>query len=348
MDLYNHKGELDRQWYLRKLNRALRDSLPEIVTHETIIGARPNQRIRIAVQRLEEPHFRYESPPSPAGGHGQGIGGADGGVVWIEMTTDELMDLWLEDLKLPRMENKPRGVVDEEEDRFDDVTRRGPLANLDKRRSFYAARSHGRDYLAEEDLRFRSWKTHTRPITSAVVTLVRDASGSMDETKRYLSKSAAWWIVRWIQRQYRQCELVYLLHTTEPVRVEERDFFSREITGGTAVLSTFQAVADLWDREYPPSAFNHYFLHFSDGEIWSAADGALQLALQTLVNNASLLGYFEVQGYRSRRSPLWKLYEATARESTGRLAPVRLAEIHDREDVLGAIRTVIADSQPSS
>lgn len=348
MDLYTHKGELDRQWYLKKLNRAIRDHLPEIVTHETIIGARPNQRIRIAVQRLEEPHFRYESPPSSASGPGQGTGDADGDVVWIEMTTDELMDLWLEDLQLPRLEEKRQGLVEEEEDRFEDVVHRGPLSNLDKRRSVYAALSHGRDHLTEEDLRFRSWKTHTKPVTSAVITLVRDASGSMDETKRYLSKSAAWWIVRWIQRRYRQCDLVYFLHTTEPVRVDEPEFFSREITGGTAVLSTFQTVAELWDKEYPPSAFNHYFLHFSDGEIWSGADAPLKSALDTLARTTSLLGYFEVQGYRSRRSPLWTLYEAVMRDAPGRSSPVRLAEIHERDDVLSAIRSVIADSPSSS
>lgn len=349
MDFYNHKGELDRHWYLRKLSRALKARLPELVTHEALIGAKPDQRIRIAVHKLEEPDFRYQPP----GGTGQGAGAGDGqdgdDVVWIEMTTEELMNLWLEDLKLPRLEEKPQRVLEDFEDRFDDVTRHGPLSNIDKRRSLYEAASKGRDYLTEEDLRYRSWRTHEKPISSAVITLVRDASGSMDETKRYLSKSAAWWIVQWIQRQYRHSTILYYLHTTVPVKVDENDFFNREISGGTAVLATYQEILSLWRQQYPSSSYNHYLLHFSDGEIWSGSESTLVNTVTSLLNEVSLLGYFEVQGYPGHRSPLWKLYEAAARSTPGGWHPaMRLAEIQDKEDVLGAIRTVISEKDSSA
>ena len=135
MNLYDQKGELDRQWYLRKLNQAIKAKLPELITQEAVMGSAPDQRIRIAVRKLEEPDFRYQPPTGQGQGKGTGPGN-DGGedVVWIELTTEEIMDLLLDDLKLPRLEDKPRGVLHGEEDRYDDVTTHGPWANIDKRR----------------------------------------------------------------------------------------------------------------------------------------------------------------------------------------------------------------------
>ncbi|MCL4351505.1 MAG: DUF444 family protein [Firmicutes bacterium] len=140
MDLHNQKGELDRQWYLRKLNRAIKDRLPELITHEAVMGSAPNQRIRMAVKKLEEPDFRYQPETESGQGSGTGPGHGDNDdVVWIELTTEEIMDLLLEDLKLPRLEDKAGGILQSEEDRYDDVTIHGPLANVDKRRSLYQA-----------------------------------------------------------------------------------------------------------------------------------------------------------------------------------------------------------------
>ncbi len=341
MDLYNHKGELDRQWYLRKLNRAIRDRLPELVTHEAVMGTAPDQHIKLAVKKLEEPDFRYQPKSDSAHGSGAGTGhdGSDD-VVWIELTTEEIMDLLLEDLKLPRLEEKTGGVLQGSVDRFDDVTPHGPMANVDKRRSLYQAAKEGRDYLTEHDLRYRTWKTYPKPVTSAVITLVRDASGSMDETKRYLSKAAAWWIVQWIRKQYSTSDIRYYLHTTVPVAVDENDFFNREITGGTAIGSTYQTILDLWNQEYPVQDFNRYLLHFSDGDIWPRSDSDLKDVLGSILASASLLGYFEIAGHRGN-SPLWTLFQSNS-QVDGHLHPaMRMARIDRKEDVLGAIRTII-------
>lgn len=341
MNLYDQKGELDRQWYLRKLNQAIKAKLPELITQEAVMGSAPEQRIRIAVRKLEEPDFRYQPPKDS--GQGKGMGpGDDGGddVVWIELTTEEIMDMLLDDLKLPRLEDKPRGLLHGEEDRYDDLSTHGPWSNIDKRRSLYEAAKAGRDYLKEDDLRYRSWKTYPKPITSAVVTLVRDASGSMDESKRYLSKSAAWWLVQWIRRQYQHAEIRYFLHTTTPVAVDEKDFFNREITGGTAILSTYQTILQLWDDEFPHQDWNRYLLHFSDGDIWSDYGRDLIDTIQAILSTCSILGYFEVEGHKGV-SPLWSLFRKSA-EFQGHFHPaMRMAKIDNKDHILPAIRTVI-------
>ena len=341
MDLHNQKGELDRQWYLRKLNQAIKDRLPELITHEAVMGSSPNTRIRMAVKKLEEPDFRYQ--PSSDSGQGSGTRPAHDGdddVVWIELTTEEIMNLLLEDLKLPRLEDKSGGVLQSQEDRYDDVVTHGPLVNIDKRRSLYQAAKEGRDYLTEDDLRYRTWKSYPKPVTSAVITLVRDASGSMDETKRYLSKAAAWWIVQCIRKQYGTSDIVYYLHTTVPVAVDENDFFNREITGGTAIASTYRAILNLWDQDYPIHDFNRYLLHFSDGDIWPRSDADLDGIIRAILSAASLLGYFEIEGYRSD-SPLWTLLHHSA-QINGHLHPaMRMARIDGKEDVLPAIHTII-------
>ncbi|MCL5971445.1 MAG: DUF444 family protein [Firmicutes bacterium] len=344
MDLHNQKGELDRQWYLRKLNRAIKDRLPELITHEAVMGSAPNQRIRMAVKKLEEPDFRYQPETESGQGSGTGPGHGDNDdVVWIELTTEEIMDLLLEDLKLPRLEDKAGGILQSEEDRYDDVTIHGPLANVDKRRSLYQAAKEGRDYLTEDDLRYRTWKTYRKPVTSAVITLVRDASGSMDESKRYLSKAAAWWIVQWIRKQYGASEIRYFLHTTVPVAVDENDFFNREITGGTAIGSTYRAIIDLWDQEYPIHDFNRYLLHFSDGDIWPRSDPNLTDTIRTILSTASLLGYFEIEGYRGD-SPLWTLLHHSAHVDGHFHPAMRMARIDGKEDVLPAIRTIVGNN----
>ncbi|PSR21101.1 MAG: hypothetical protein C7B45_12105 [Sulfobacillus acidophilus] len=341
MELSNQKGELDRQWYLRKLNRAIKDRLPELVTHAAVMGAPKGQRIRLAVQKLEEPDFRFQPDTRSANGGHTGLGAGDNAdVLWIELTTEEIMNLLLEDLKLPRLVEKSGGSLQRDEVRYDDVTVHGPLSNVDKRRSLYEAAKEGRDYLTAQDLRFRTWKEHPKPITAAVITLVRDASGSMDETKRYLSKATAWWLVEWIRQQYAASELLFFLHTTEPLQVDEDTFFNREITGGTAITSTYRTIVQLWEDSYAANDFNRYLLHFSDGDIWHGADASLANSISHILATASLLGYFEIQGLQSR-SPLWTILEQHA-TIDGNLHPaMRMARINQRDDVLPAIRAVI-------
>lgn len=344
MNLYDHKGELDRQWYLKKLNKAIKQKLPELVTHEAIIGRSPEDKIRFSVKKLEEPDFRYQTDQGSAQGQGLGDGeDQTDDVVWIELTTEELLNVLLEDLKLPRMEDKPSGTLHAEEDRYDDLGSHGPWAHIDKRRSLYQAAKAGRTYLTEEDLRYRIWRTYPKPVTSAVITLIRDASGSMGQSKRYLSKSTAWWLVQWLKRQYQHASIRYFLHTTVPVEVDEQDFFNREITGGTAILSSYQKILDMWSDEYPDNSWNRYLLHFSDGDIWSDYDPSLPSVIRTLLDEASLLGYFEIESHYDS-SPLWSILKKSANVQEKMHPALRMVKIDHQDDILPAIRTVISEN----
>lgn len=134
------------------------------------------------------------------------------------------------------------------------------MGNLDKRRSIMEAikRSaragepgfHG---LSDDDLRFKVWEHKTRPESAAVVIAMRDASGSMGEFKKYLTRSLFFWLVRFLRTKYTAVEIVLLRPTSHqrhdlPVLTIMADHSGNEPThemGSMLLRQVLQPVADI-------------------------------------------------------------------------------------------------------
>lgn len=323
----HRKGPVDQARHMEKIRETIKENLPEIIAEESIITSDGKRLVKVPIRTLEEYRFRFDPydgekvgqgdgntkegdvigrRPGGRSGSGSGQAGGQPGVDYYEaeITVDELAELIFEDLGLPHLRPKAEQELPTEAVRFTDIRKKGPLANLDKRRSILEsirrrAREEGEpqyEGLTEDDLRFRVWEQEWRRQTSAVVIAMRDASGSMGDYKKYLTRSMCFWMLRFLRTKYQNVEIVFLVHHMEAQEVDEEAFFHLGESGGTKVSSAYELCQQVIEERYPPERWNIYPFHFSDGDNWSDGDNKRCIELvRGILQAANLFGYGEIR-----------------------------------------------------
>ena len=92
-------------------------------------------------------------------------------------------------------------------------------------------------YLDPIDLRYRSRVRVPVPTSKAVMFCLMDVSGSMDESRKELSKRFFILLYLFLTRHYEKIEIVFIRHHTQEQEVDEQNFFHATETGGTVVSS---------------------------------------------------------------------------------------------------------------
>lgn len=339
----HRKGPVDQARHAEKIREAIRQNLPEIIAEESIITSDGNRTVKVPIRTLEEYRFRFDPLSGERVGQGDGDtqigdvlgrlpgsgqGGGKGqpgdvpGVDYYEaeITVDELAELIFADLGLPDLKPKEAPQTPAEQVKFTDVRRQGAMNNLDKRRTILEnIRRNARqgkpvfDRLNREDLRFKAWQQELRPSASAVVIAMRDASGSMGDFKKYITRSLFFWMVRFLRTRYEKVDIVFLAHSTEAREVTEEEFFTKGESGGTRCSSVYQAALDIIAQRYPPNEHNLYPFHFSDGDNLSSDNPKSVELVNKLLELCNLFGYGEIDSQGSgpsyyRTSTLHSLY----------------------------------------
>ncbi len=146
----------------------------------------------------------------------------------------------------------------------------------------------------DEDLRYRVPEEDIEVQSHAAVLAMMDVSGSMGMTKKYLARSFFFWFVESLRQIYRTVEIRFIAHTTEARLVDEATFFLKGESGGTFCHSAYDLAAYLVQTEYPPTKWNVYAFHFSDGEDFEP-DRAVSSARRLVELGLNMMGYAEVQ-----------------------------------------------------
>ncbi|AEI43964.1 sporulation protein YhbH [Paenibacillus mucilaginosus] len=385
----HRKGEQDQLRHQRKVKEALRDNLADLVSEESIITSQGDRIVKVPVRSMDEPRFRYDYSDKPRVGQGGGgtsvgdvIGQAgDGGQQAMpgqgreagdlpgsdyyeaEITVDELAELVLEDLQLPKL--KPKGAEDltVPDVRFHDVRPKGLIGNVDKRRTLMQAlkrqalsgqgggfapqpvfpsalagsaapadqQAGVRGLIRQEDMRFKTWEEFRKPQSSAVVFAMMDTSGSMGRFEKYLSRSFFFWMVRFLRTKYEDVRICFLAHDTEAKQVDEEAFFTKGQSGGTRCSSVYRLALELIEREYPPSLYNTYAFHFSDGDNLDSDNAATAELAKKLLESVHLLGYGEIRQY-GQGGRLWETMNGIRHEAFSR------SVLRDKSDVYRTLR----------
>lgn len=150
-----------------------------------------------------------------------------------------------------------------------------------------------RVFIQQDDERYRVPEEKIEQHSNAVVFALRDASGSMDSEKKYLSRMILFWLVEALRVLYEHVEICFCLHTTEAELVNEHDFFYRSESGGTFGGSGYKLFQEIERTKYPSAEWNIYTFHFSDGEDFHPGN-TVQEALK-LLKVCQMLGYGEIQ-----------------------------------------------------
>lgn len=361
----HRKGYLDQNRHRQKVDEAIKQQLGDLIADESIILSDGKKSMRIPMRSLEEYRFRFDynkknhtgqggkkmAPGDVIGreaakGKGQGSGageepGAD--VYEVDVTYEDLAAVLFEELRLPNLDDKKRPLISHDKPEFNDVRKKGLMANIDKKRTLIEsikrkARAQDEDndlHITPEDLRFKTWETRPNFETNAVIFAMMDTSGSMGQFEKYIARTYFFWMVRFLRTKYENVEMRFLAHHTEAKEVTEEEFFTRGESGGTRCSSVYQLALEIIEKDYPPQHYNIYPVHFTDGDN-IGSDSARALALMSrLVEMSQVVGYGEI---------LRTHYSSTLMSTLKRITDpkLRLVTIRDRSEVYAALKAVFS------
>jgi sporulation protein YhbH len=365
----HRKGPIDQQRHKEKIKEAIKKNLSDIVSEENIILSDGKKTIKVPIRSLDEYRFRFD--PNQRQGVGQGDGNSKVGDVVgqgqqpgpgqgkeagdqpgvdyyeAEVSLDELAALIFEDLGLPNLEEKKQQELESEVVRFNDVRKKGIMANLDKKRTIMenlkrnAAKGDPHfGGITNDDLRFKTWEQEIKFQSNAVVFAMMDVSGSMGEFEKYIARSFYFWMMRFLRTKYEKVRIVFISHHTEAKEVTEEEFFHKGESGGTQVSSAYELALQIIAERYPPEDWNIYPFHFSDGGNlpWDN-DRCVELVYK-FIEICNIFGYGEIR--ESHYSLMSTLMSAYSRIDSKKFVGVTIS---DKSEVYPALRKFFSQKE---
>ncbi len=360
------KVDQDHSRFRAIVRGKIRDNLRKYISHGELMGRKGKDLVSIPLPQIDIPHFRYGDKQQGGAGQGEGdVGdpmgggeeqegeggkkaGKDGGEhpLEVDITLDELADILGEELQLPNIEDKGKSKVISKKDRYTGVRRVGPESLRHFRRTYREAMKRQISmgaYSADkpvivpipDDKRYRSWKTEAEPVANAVIIYMMDVSGSMGDEQKEIVRMESFWIDTWLTKQYKGLESRYIIHDAVAKEVDRDTFFHTRESGGTMISSAYKLAAQLIEDHYPPSEWNIYPFHFSDGDNWSMDD---TLACVDLLKN-KILPFVNLFGYGQVESPYGSgQFIKDLRDHFGKDERVTTSEIRDKDAIVQSIK----------
>lgn len=359
--------ERDRNRFRDIVRGRLREDLRRYLSTSELLGRRGERAISIPVPQIELPRLRFGDNNAGGGGSGQdageaaqgearaGQGGGQAGegegshLYEVEVELEELARMLGEELELPSIEARGRSQLDTETLRWRGIAEQGPASLRHFRRTWRNAlrreiASGGYDPRAPritplpEDERFRFCKPQSRPQSSAVIFHIMDVSGSMGREQKEIVRIKAFWIDTWLRSQYKNLEVVYIVHDAVAKEVDQDSFFHLRESGGTKISSAYELCLQKIREQYPPEDWNIYPFHYSDGDNWSARDTerCIGLLRDELIPRVNQFCYGQVKS--AYGSGQFKKDLDGALPGTDRLVT---ANVNDREGIREAIRAFL-------
>ena len=298
----------DRSRHRKKVEKAIKESIKDVVAEESIIGQSGKKKVRIPIKGIREHHFVYGNNEnnkkvgsaqgkkvqqgqrigkrSPR--RGQGEDGKPGNkpgeeMYEVEMSLEELAEYLFADLNLPELEKKKFKFITEEKMKRKGKRPYGIRPRLSKKETIkqkirrkkaaikagtYDEDSGERFPFHESDLRYKHIAPVNKDNTTAVVFFTMDVSGSMTKSKKFLARSFFFLLYQFLNHRYSSVDVVFVSHTTDANEVNEEQFFTRATGGGTMASSALQKVKEIIDKRYHPNNWNIYTFYCGDGENW--------------------------------------------------------------------------------
>jgi uncharacterized sporulation protein YeaH/YhbH (DUF444 family) len=350
--------------FRRIVRGEVRRNLRRFVSSGELLGRVAGGRVSIPLPQVRLPRFAFgdagggagmgdgaEGDAAPGSGEAGGAAGEGAGDHPLEVEVDlpELAEILGEELALPEIRPLGREQITADLRRYRSVRRSGPESLRHFRRTFRRALlrtvASGEYDPANpfvvprrEDRRYRSWREAPEPRSNAVVVYMMDISGSMGQEQKEIVRSEAFWIDAWLRRQYRNLEVRYLVHDAAAREVDRHAFFHLRESGGTKISAAYDLCARLLEERYPPTEWNAYPFHFSDGDNWSGGDTrlCLEMLAERLLPRVNLFCYGQVRsayGSGQFKGELDARFPGDARVVT--------SEIPDRDGILPSIRAFL-------
>lgn len=358
----HRKGYQDQVRHQRRIKEVIRQNLPDLITEENIILSDGKQIIKVPIRSLDEYRFIYNyqkqkhvgqgdgdsqvgdvlgrDPSQKQPGQGEKAGDQPGqDVVETEVNIEELENMLFEELELPLLQPKEKEQIETQSIVFNDIRKKGIMSNIDKKRTILenlrrnaTTGNPGIHHISPDDLRYKTWDDTVIPDSNALIIAMMDTSGSMGSFEKYCARSFFFWMTRFLRRQYEKVEIVFIAHHTEAKEVTEEEFFTRGESGGTICSSAYIKALEIINRRYPPSKYNIYPFHFSDGDNLTSDNERCVKLIGDLLKVSNIFGYGEVNQY-NRSSTLMSAYKNI------KLEQFLYHVIKDKAEVYEALKT---------
>lgn len=388
----HNKSVTNRQRFIRRYKKQLQRSVTDAVANRSITDLEQGAEVGIPVRDISEPQFgigkggdrdfvlpgnrefsRGDRLPKPQGQGGQasgkgepGEGGGGEDQFTFSLTKEEFMNLFFDDLELPRLARTALGEARQPRFRKGGYTSSGAPMNLSVTRTLRNAlarrialgaplrreladlrndggsdrqiealeeRLRNLPFLDEYDLRYRNRQREMEPISRAVMFCLMDVSASMSELKKDLAKRFYILLYLFLTRKYASVELVFIRHTDDAEEVSEDVFFHDPKTGGTVVLSALKLMDEIVQQRYASSDWNIYGAQVSDGDAFGAdVEKSRSYLANSILPLCQYYAYVELPDATAVHTPLGASY-GTIKDD--RFA---MAEILERGHVYLALR----------
>lgn len=358
----SQKIERDHQRFRKLVRGKIKSNLSKYISRGEMIGQKGKDLVSIPLPQIEIPQFRFGTkgsggaasgegdvgtPLGPGQGEPQpGAGDQPGGhILEVDLSIEELAQILGEELALPRIEPKGKKNIISKKDKYTGVRQAGPESLRHFKRTFQRALKRqiasgiydpDRPIVVpiREDKQYRSWKEVRLPQAVAVVLYMMDVSGSMTDEQKEIVRIEAFWINTWIKAHYQGIETVYIIHDAAAQEVDEHTFFHTRESGGTKISSAYELCEKIMNKRYPPSEWNVYAFHFSDGDNWGDdTPRCIELLTEKILPKINLFGYGQVES----RYGSGEFYEYI-HELLGERDNVVASRIPDRDAILGSIK----------
>ncbi|MEO2163458.1 MAG: DUF444 family protein [bacterium] len=365
-----YRMERDRARFRDIVRGRLRQDLRKYLSTSELLGRQGKQTISIPIPQVELPRFRYGD--NSGEGVGQGPGeegdqmdgdGAEGAgsageqpgkhILEVEVDLAELAEMLGRELALPNIQPRGSRQLHTEGGRYTGIRTQGPDSLRHFRRTYRRALKRTiasgewdpkdpRVVPMRDDLRFRSRRTHPEPESSAVIFHMMDVSGSMGREQKDIVRIKAFWIDTWLRSQYKNIEVVYIVHDAVAKVVDQEAFFHLRESGGTKISSAYELCLKQIQERYRPENWNIYPFHYSDGDNWSARDTArcVDLLREEILPCANQFCYGQVKSaYGSGQ------FKKDLDHALGHDEQVITTAIHSREGIAESIRAFLAEGR---
>ena len=358
------KMDTDLNRFHKIVRGKIKKELRRFISNGDLIGRQGKKMITIPLPRIDLPKFTFGSPQKSGVGQGEGEVGeemdqgqpgegegagneAGDHSLEVDVTLDELAHILGEELELPNIENKGKANLQDEEIKYSGLLRQGPESLHNFRRTYREALKRSismGEYDPDDpvvvpikdDKRYRSFKVIKSQVTNAVIIYMMDVSGSMGDEQKEVVRLTSFWLDTWLSNQYEGIERRYIIHDATAREVSQDTFYRTKESGGTLISSAYKLACDLIENHYPPTDWNVYLFHFSDGDNWSGNDTAecLKILENQLLPASNLFSYGQVES----RYGSGQFLRDLNKHFSGENEKVTVAQIKDREAIMDALK----------
>ena len=162
-----------------------------------------------------------------------------------------------------------------------------------------------------------------------------DVSGSMGEEQKEIVRTESFWIDAWLTKQYKGLEKRFIIHDASAKEVDRETFFNTRESGGTIISSAYKLCKKIIENDYPPSEWNIYNFHFSDGDNWSGDDTTkcLEMLENYLLPWSNMFAYGQVESQYGSGEFINEL-----KQHLPGAPNLVLSEIESKEDIMKSIK----------